>query len=158
MSGADPGKMKGGASRKGRSPVQGCNIFYNLLTIWPLNFYINEWILNTKKLIQKTRSNQQFKDWYCIYIVDVTCTFVHALLVYNERTTSTMPTQCSLVRGGKAASLQLAEICSMLQQHAQLIASFTRPRKRGLGSRLGYKTLLKGADSATAIVDLCTLN
>ena len=63
-----------------------------------------------KKLIQKTRSNQQ-KDVYCRCYI-----YIHALLVHER---ITMPTQTALrVRGGKAGSLQLAEkseICSMLQ-------------------------------------------
>ena len=61
-----------------------------------------------KKLIQKTHSNQQKDvDLYCRCYI-----YIHALLV--ERIT--MPTQTALrVRGDKAASLQLAEICSMLQ-------------------------------------------
>ncbi len=64
VSGADPGKMKRGASRKGQSPVRGwqshqgvgmggrapppaspeakCFAFYNLLTLLPLNCHINK--------------------------------------------------------------------------------------------------------------------
>ncbi len=89
---------RGGASRKGQSPVRGwrshpggrwvwegehppfaspeakCFAFYNLLTLLPLNYHINKWILNMKKLIQKTRSNQQ-KDVYCRCYI-----YIHALL------------------------------------------------------------------------------
>ena len=54
-----------------------------------------------KKLIQKTRSNQQ-KDVYCRCYI-----YIRALLVHER---ITMPTQTALrVRGDKAASLQLAE-------------------------------------------------
>ncbi len=111
LPGADPGKMKGGASRKGRSPVRGWVWegehpspaspeakffdFYNLLTLFPLNCHINKSILNMKKLI---RSNQQ-KDLYCRCYI-----YIHALLVHER---IKMPTKTALrVREGKTASLQ----------------------------------------------------